>query len=257
MKRFLFYLFIYLFFYLIILPSSPVQAFVCTCRASCLANEVLSDLCTNRYTPDYCCTVDPTATPVPPPPPACSPPDCKNFTYPNCGNATAVCTQSGPPTCTNLGWQCTGISGGCSTWSSWSSCYPAPDCVQTKYCIVGNAQPQAQVCTNAPGCGGPGFPTNTPIPPTPIPTNTSIPTPTPTPTVSAGPWIKLKNSSFISRNSLLDKIPLAPTADDTAQAYFIINSAGTVAAPNINIANINPAAEDGGLSRRNLLGNLR
>lgn len=74
-------------------------------------------------------------------------------------------------------------------------------------------------------------------------------TPTPTPTPTPGPWIKLKNSSFISKNNLTVDIPLIPiiydAADDTTQAFFIIGEAGVVAAPAINITHFNPAAKTG------------
>ena len=65
------------------------------------------------------------------------------------------------------------------------------------------------------------------ITPTPIPTNTPTPTPTntptPTPTPTPGPWIKLKDSSFISKNGLKVDIPLLPVlydADDTTQPFL-------------------------------------
>ncbi len=77
---------------------------------------------------------------------------------------------------------------------------------------------------------------------TPTPTPTSTPTPTP------GPWIKLKNSSFLSRNSLTSQIPLTPVAYDaydTTQAYFIIGAVGVVGAPAINITTLNPSARTG------------
>lgn len=75
---------------------------------------------------------------------------------------------------------------------------------------------------------------------------TATPTPTPTPTL--GPWIKLKNSSYSSKNNLTNNIPLVPvsydgTGDDTAETYFIINNGGLVAAPNININSNNPGAK--------------
>lgn len=75
---------------------------------------------------------------------------------------------------------------------------------------------------------------------------TATPTPTPTPTLS--PWIKLKDSSYSSKNSLTNNIPLVPvsydgTGDDTAEAYFIINNGGLVAAPSINVNYYNPGAK--------------
>jgi len=67
-------------------------------------------------------------------------------------------------------------------------------------------------------------------------------------TQACGPWIKLKDSSFVSVNPLNDPISLAPAAydgDDTTQNYFIIGSGGVVAAPSINIAisNFNPTVK--------------
>ena len=84
-------------------------------------------------------------------------------------------------------------------------------------------------------------PTNTPVPtntPTPTPTNTPTPTPTATPTPAQVPWIKLKNTSFVSANSLSGSIPEIPVKydnDDTLDPYFIIGNGGVVAAPNIDL----------------------
>jgi len=83
--------------------------------------------------------------------------------------------------------------------------------------------------------------------PTRTPTPTVTPTPSPTIPVVAGPWIKLKDTSFISANALDNNIPAVPATydgDDTAQRYFIIHkeyldltkSGGVVIAPGtINI----------------------
>lgn len=75
--------------------------------------------------------------------------------------------------------------------------------------------------------------TNTPIPPTP----TNTPTPTP-----IGKWIKLKNSSFSSGNTLTNPIPAVVAsydADDDGTRYFNIASAnydpGLVSASSINL----------------------
>ena len=57
-------------------------------------------------------------------------------------------------------------------------------------------------------------------------------------TQACGPWIKLKNTSFFSTNSLTNLIPPSPIAydsDDTTQPYFIVGNDGVVAAPAINI----------------------
>lgn len=86
------------------------------------------------------------------------------------------------------------------------------------------------------------IPTNTPTP-------TASPTPTPTIPVAPGPWIKLKDTSFISANALDNNIPAVPVlydADDTpANAYFIRDVAGITAAPAINITGLNAAAKTG------------
>ena len=63
-------------------------------------------------------------------------------------------------------------------------------------------------------------------------------------------WIKLKDLSFISPNSLTDMIALLPApydADDTTDQYFIVGKVGVVAAPaiNINISNSSPTAKTG------------
>ncbi len=70
----------------------------------------------------------------------------------------------------------------------------------------------------------------------------TCPTSTPTP----GPYIKLKNSSFVSGNSLKDDIPAVPTAydaDDDGTANFIITQGGIVAAPSVNLTTYNASAK--------------
>jgi hypothetical protein len=87
--------------------------------------------------------------------------------------------------------------------------------------------------------------------PTATPTPTLTPTPTATPTPAQVPWVKLKNTSFISQNSLTSKIPrtleiLPYDSDDSpANIYFIRDVAGVVAAPAINITGLNSDAETG------------
>ena len=75
------------------------------------------------------------------------------------------------------------------------------------------------------------------------------PTPTPTPTTAPLPWIKIKDSSFISGNNLNNRIPVLPVAydaDDTpANDYFIRDVAGVVGAPLVNITALNPSAKTG------------
>lgn len=73
--------------------------------------------------------------------------------------------------------------------------------------------------------------------------------PTPTPTQAPSAWIKLKDSSFISTNSLTSKIPYVPAPfdsydDDDQSPYFIIGSSGLVGAPVINLG-LNASAKTG------------
>ena len=51
-------------------------------------------------------------------------------------------------------------------------------------------------------------------------------------------WTKLKDSSFISTNSLFNMISLTPQAydaDDTTEQFFVVGQAGLVAAPGISL----------------------
>jgi hypothetical protein len=87
--------------------------------------------------------------------------------------------------------------------------------------------------------------------PTSTPTPTMTPTPTATPTPAQVPWIKLKNTSFISKNSLTSKIPYFPVAydgDDTTQPYFIVGMAGVVGAPVTQTASPTRASPTSGSS---------
>lgn len=63
------------------------------------------------------------------------------------------------------------------------------------------------------------------------------PTATPTPTtVPSNPWVKLKNTSYISKNNLDNPIPAAPVAydiDDTTEPYFITGAGGVVSTINL------------------------
>ena len=74
----------------------------------------------------------------------------------------------------------------------------------------------------------------------------TTPTPTPTP-IPPGPWIKLRDTSFQSRNSLINSIPTSIVTydtDDTIDPYFIIYNAGVVVGdPLIDIDNINSNAK--------------
>jgi hypothetical protein len=150
MKRFFFYLFIFLFLHLIIFQPPPVQA---GCNATYDAYGNVTK-CTNTggcssciKNLDFCgCVAIPPTSPPAPTDIVASPTNAPNLPClgptPAC-SFTLVCNNS-----TGI-WQCTGTGGSCATWSSWSACYPPPDCIQTRYCVVGNADPQAQAC-----CGG-------------------------------------------------------------------------------------------------------
>ncbi len=286
----------------------PNYGYLISCTLStadgCLGCKKAGDICQ--------CTGYAQPTTKPPPaatatPATCPPPSCGQLNITCTPPTFAVCTQVS--NCSSTGWKCTGTQGGCTQWSGWFSCYPAPDCVQTRYCVVGNADPQAQSCTSGLGCGS-GGPTATPTP-TPVcmqlyfcdtragsatkntciqtnsttgynnfspyyqcpgttttcsqnlqtylgisgscytsqascqatcPTSTPTPTATPTP----GPYIKLKNSSFVSDNGLKDDIPAVPTAydaDDDGTANFIITQGGIVAAPSVNLTTYNASAK--------------
>lgn len=63
-------------------------------------------------------------------------------------------------------------------------------------------------------------------------------------------WTKLKDSSFISTNSLFNMISLTPQAydaDDTTEQYFVVGQAGLVAAPGIilDISTVSLTAKTG------------
>ncbi len=78
------------------------------------------------------------------------------------------------------------------------------------------------------GGGGGGTPT--------IVWVTATPTPTPTPTAAPGPWIKLKDASFVSGERIQSYIPASPVAydaDDTNEAFFIVGDDGAVTAESV------------------------
>ena len=65
-----------------------------------------------------------------------------------------------------------------------------------------------------------------------------------------GPWIKLKDSSFISANNLFNMISSIPDPyddDDTTEQFFIVGNDRVVAAPviNLDISNVAPTAKTG------------
>lgn len=82
------------------------------------------------------------------------------------------------------------------------------------------------------------------------------PTATPIPTaVPSNPWVKLKNTSYISKNNLDNPIPAAPAAydvDDTTEPYFITGSGGVVSTINLGtnpgVMADNPEYKAAGLS---------
>ena len=228
------------------LPT-PVQAAcsfdaygACVGTCTCPVGYTGSCSCASVY--GYCLADQGVCTPVPPDEPC---PDgyndyCTGYYSANCTSPSfQVCKTYGEPQCKRE-WVCTASDPDnlCTSWSNWSptTCY-APD-IQTRYCTSGLDIGQAQTCP----VGG-GGPTATPIPPTPTstptPTNTPTPTPTPTPTQAPGPWIKLKDTSFISKNSLVSQIPYTPVAydadDNDLNPYFTIGSSGLVTASSINL----------------------
>jgi hypothetical protein len=77
--------------------------------------------------------------------------------------------------------------------------------------------------------------------------NCPTPTLTPTPTTAPRPWIRLRDTSFIS-DYLYNEIPVSPSAydtDDTTEPYFIVGNAGIVAAPIVTLTSLNPGAKTG------------
>lgn len=77
-----------------------------------------------------------------------------------------------------------------------------------------------------------GFPTFPPI--------------TPTPTVVPRPWIRLKDSSFVSDDRIESLIPNNPDpfdADDTNDTYYIVGDGGIVLSPDVFINGLNPSAK--------------
>ncbi len=146
---------------------------------------------------------------------------CKATCDPNDWGVWGACSAScGPGTQTRTNACGTGQTQACTVndpnvWTAWSTC--------TVNCGTGT-----QSRTNQ--CGTPQTQN----------CNTS----------ACGPWIKLKDSSFISAKNLFNMISLVPDpydADDTTEQYFIVGVAGIVAAPaiSINISNINPTAKTG------------
>jgi hypothetical protein len=75
-----------------------------------------------------------------------------------------------------------------------------------------------------------------------------VATPTNTPTPTPGPWVKLKDTSFVSTSNLDNRIPVAPVAydgTDTNQPYLIVGEAGVCMAPTVNLTSVNTNAKSG------------
>lgn len=149
---------------------------------------------------------------------------------------------------------CTGVYGSCTSWGTCSaSCGPG---TQTRNCYdtgCGTQQTQSQSCqVNDPNVWGAWGPCTA---------NCGGGTQTQTNqcgtvqsqacnTQPCGPWIKLRDTSFYSVNSLTNVMSSTPTAydiDDTTQPYFIVYNDGVVAAPtiNIDISNVSPTTKTG------------
>jgi len=149
---------------------------------------------------------------------------------------------------------CTGDYGSCTGWSACSqSCGPG---TQTRDCYdtgCGTQQAQSQSCiVNDPNiwgswgacsvnCGG-GTQTQTNQCGT-VQSQACNSQP-------CGPWVKLRDTSFYSVNSLTNIMSSTPTAydsDDTTQPYFVVYNDGVVAAPtiNIDISNVSPTTITG------------
>ena len=158
---------------------------------------------------------------------------------------------SGPA---ETGGVCTGIYDSCTAYTACSTtCGPG---TQTRACFdtgCGAVQVQSQACqVNDPNIWGP-------------PTTCSVKCGTGTQNItnqcgttvpqacntSACPaWTKLKDSSFISTNSLFNMISLTPSAydvDDTTEQFLIVGTSGLAAAPalDIDISNVSPTAKTG------------
>lgn len=144
------------------------------------------------------------------------------------------------------------VNGG---WTGWSACStscgpgvltrtctnPAPacggaDCVgsPTQACMI-NDPDVWTTCTLK--CGG-GTQTN------------ECGTPRACNTQDCDPWIKTKNTSFISINPLTNLIALLPVpydADDTTDQYFVVDKDGVVAAPaiSLDVSNFSLTAKTG------------
>lgn len=149
-------------------------------------------------------------------------------------------TNNNPPAnvCT-----CASYGGGgdppptCRAGTSFTGSFPSCTIAGNPPCCTANPTPRPPTATPAGPTSTPRPPTATPRPPTATP-RPPTPTRTPTPTPAQGPWIKLKDSSFISSNNLNNRIPALPTAydsDDTTEPYYIINQGGVTVASSINM----------------------
>ena len=109
------------------------------------------------------------------------------------GNCTGTCVSGFY--CKDYGTFCSCVAGSTPIPT------PIPNTIISPYessCGVGKCTNGFYCCLNNTACCA----VVTPVPTNaPNPTATRTPTPTPTPTQVPGPWVKLKNTSFISKNS--------------------------------------------------------
>ena len=147
---------------------------------------------------------------------------------------------------------CTGVYASCFPWGECSpTCGPG---TQTRQCFdtgCGVMLTESQSCmVNDPDVWGP--PTTCTVNcggGTQDRTNQCGTTETIACNTSACPaWTKLKDSSYVSTNSLYNLLSLTPVAydaDDTTDQYFIVGNDGVVAAPGIelDISNVTPPAK--------------
>lgn len=215
---------------------SPVSACVSDGHGKCTGSCSSGYTCTNHAVYGCSCVQDnpPTSKPTNQPP---------VFTIAPTGNPTAIpCPNGVCPTNSPTGWN--------KPCDNGSYCGPGYYCCgvnNANCCEIGEVEP-----SNDPNPGASSTPG-----PSPTATPTITLTPSPTPTAAPGPWIKLKDTSFISKNSLYNHIPLAPLAfdaDDDGSPYFIINSllssSGLVSAPSLNITGLNANAKPNATSQQ-------
>lgn len=257
MRRLFFIIILLIGFFVVIdhvsAACTTVNGYPSSCSGSCPSGQS----CKNIGYYNCACITNPTNTPSAPtggfatatpkltPGSSCTTSDqCTSICdgYPNPAGCSATCSGN-PKKCfvTYDPGEPTPPSGACppGDWGPWGDCIGG---YQTRYCET-RSQFEISICgpTDGPPPGQGN--TNTPVPAT----NTPAP-PTATPTPTPGPWVKLRDSSFVSRSGINNRIPVAPVAydaDDVAQAYFVVNEAGVVAAPAVNMTSPNPSAQTG------------